>query len=110
MPANVTRLAIAESVLDEIISDEIMTFPNSSASRQPHHKVRVICLRVNPHTTQGMYRGGSSGVGSDGILRIATSLLDMPAEVIALISANRWAIEILFRFLKHMLRCRHLLK
>lgn len=95
--------------LDEIISDEIVTFPNSSAGRQPNHKVRVICLRVNPHTTRGKYRGGSSGVDSDGILRIATNLLDVPAEVIALIFANRWAIEIFFRFFKHMLGCRHLL-
>lgn len=98
-----------EAGLDKIISDEIVTFPNSSAGRQPNHKVRVICLRVNPHTTRGKYRGGSSGVDSDGILRIATNLLDVPAEVIALIFANRWAIEIFFRFFKHMLGCRHLL-
>jgi hypothetical protein len=95
--------------LDEIVSDEIVTFSNSSADRQPDHKVRVICLRVNPHTTRGKYRGGSSGVDSDGILRIATNLLDVPAEVIALIFSNRWAIEIFFRFFKHMLGCRHLL-
>jgi hypothetical protein len=86
-----------------------VTFPNSSASRQSDHKVRVICLRVNPHTTRGKYRGGSSGVDSDGILRIATNLLDVPAAVIALIFANRRAIEIFFRFFKHMLGCRHLL-
>ena len=40
-----------EAGLDEIISDEIVTFPNSSADRQPDHKVRVICVRVNPHTS-----------------------------------------------------------
>ena len=37
-----------------------------------------------PHTSRGKYRGGSTGPGSDGILRIATNLLDVPAEVIAL--------------------------
>lgn len=95
--------------LGEIISDEVVSFPNSGAKRQPDHKVRVICVRANPHTTRGKYRGGSSGVDSDGILRIATNLLDVPAEVIALIFANRWAIEIFFRFFKHMLGCRHLL-
>ena len=95
--------------LDEIISDEIVCFPKSRANRRPDHKVRVICLRVNPHTTRGKYRGGSSGVDCDGILRIATNLLDVPAEVIALIYAKRWAIEIFFRFFKHMLGCRHLL-
>jgi hypothetical protein len=48
-------------------------------------------------------------VDSDGVLRIATNLLDVPAETIALIYASRWAIEIFFRFFKHILGCRHLL-
>lgn len=55
------------------------------------------------------FRRGSSGVDSDGILRIATNLLDAPAEIIGLIFSNRWAIEIFFRFFKHILGCRHLL-
>ena len=92
--------------LDEIISDELVGFSKDSGL---NHKVRVICIRVNPHTSRGKYRGGSSGVDSDGILRIATSLLDVPAEVIGLIFSNRWAVEIFFRFFKHILGCRHLL-
>ena len=76
---------------------------------RPDHHVRVICIRINPHTSRGKYRGGSSGVDSDGILRIATNLLDVPAETIALIFSYRWAIEIFFRFFKHILGCRHLL-
>lgn len=92
--------------LDEIISDEIVEFSKGSGLTHP---VRVICLRVNPHTSRGKYRGGSSGVDSDGVLRIATNLLDVPAEVIALIFSKRWAVEIFFRFFKHLLGCRHLL-
>jgi hypothetical protein len=88
-----------------IISDEVVTFPNSQAGSQLNHTIRVICVRANPHTT----RGGSGGVDSDGILRIATNLLDVPAETIALIYSKRWAIEICFRFFKHMPGCRHLL-
>ena len=95
-----------DAALDEIISDEMVQFSKGSGLK---HKVRVICIRVNPHTTRGKYRGGSSGVDSDGILRIATNLLDVPAEVIGLIFSHRWAIEIFFRFFKHMLGCRHLL-
>lgn len=98
-----------EAGLDEIISDEIVEFNNSSVGLRPDHKIRVISIRVNPHTTRGKYRGGSSGVDSDGILRIATNLLDVPADIISLIFAYRWAIEIFFRFFKHMLGCRHLL-
>ena len=92
--------------LNEIISDEVVEFSKGSGL---NHKVRVICIRVNPHTTRGKYRGGSSGVDSDGILRIATNLLHVPADVISLIFSKRWAIEIFFRFFKHMLGCRHLL-
>lgn len=42
-------------------------------------------------------------------MRIATNLLDVPAEVIALIYLYRWTIEIFFRFFKHVLGCRQLL-
>jgi hypothetical protein len=98
-----------EAQIDEIISDEIVTFPKAKADSRPDHKVRVICVRINPHTSRGKYRGGSSGVDSDGILRIATNLLDVPAEIIALLFSARWAIEIFFRFFKHILGCRHLL-
>jgi len=103
------RYRNADAGLDEIISDEIVEFNNSSVGRRPEHKLRVISIRVNPHTTRGKYRGGSSGVDSDGILRIATNLLDVPADIISLIFAYRWAIEIFFRFFKHLLGCRHLL-
>lgn len=92
--------------LDEIISDEIVEFSKGSDLT---HQVRVICIRINPHTSRGKYRGGSSGVDSDGILRIATNLLDVPADIIGLIFSYRWAVEIFFRFFKHILGCRHLL-
>ena len=92
--------------LGEILSDEIVEFSKGSGLT---HSVRVICIRINPHTTRGKYRGGSSGVDSDGILRIATNLLDVPAETISLIFQKRWAIETFFRFFKHILGCRHLL-
>ncbi len=98
-----------DAQLNEIISDEVVRFPNSSASSRPDHPVRVICVRINPHTSRGKYRGGSSGVDSDGVLRIATNLLEVPAETIALIFSGRWAIETFFRFFKHILGCRHLL-
>ena len=92
--------------LNEVISDEIVEFSKGS---NLNHKVRVVCIRVNPHTTRGKYRGGSSGVDSDGILRIATNQLDVPANVIGLIFSERWAIEIFFRFFKQILGCRHLI-
>lgn len=38
-----------------------------------------------------------------------TNLLDVPAEIIALLYRHRWLIELFFRFLKHVLGCRSLL-
>ncbi|WP_146591967.1 IS4 family transposase [Posidoniimonas polymericola] len=95
--------------LNEVISDEVVRFPHAAASSRPDHPVRVVCVRINPHTSRGKYRGGSSGVDSDGVLRIATNLLDVPAETIALIFSGRWEIETFFRFFKHILGCRRLL-
>lgn len=44
-----------------------------------------------------------------GLLRIATNLIDVPAEVIALIYSQRWIIEIFFRFSKQLMGCNHLI-
>jgi hypothetical protein len=90
-----------------VLSDQIVHMGKGDA--RPDHPLRLVCVKCSPHTTRGKYRGGSSGVDSDGILRIATNLLDVPAEIISLIYSHRWAIEIFFRFFKHLLGCRHLL-
>ncbi|MBD3250932.1 IS4 family transposase [Candidatus Uhrbacteria bacterium] len=93
-----------------ILSDQIVLIGQSGkANARPDHKIRLVCVKCSPHTSRGKYKGGSSGVGSDGVLRIATNLLDPPAEIIGLIYSQRWAIEIFFRFFKHLLGCRHLL-
>ena len=92
-----------------VLSDQIVRFANGKADARPDHPLRLVCVRTSLHTSRGKYRGGSTGPGSDGVLRIATNLLDVPAEIIALIYRFRWTIEIFFRFFKHVLGCRHLL-
>jgi Transposase DDE domain len=76
---------------------------------RPGHLMRLVFIQTTPHQKRGKYGGGTAGPGSDGVLRIATNLLDVPAEVIGFIYQRRWTIEIFFRFLKHILGCRHLL-
>ena len=94
-----------------VLSDQIVRFGKSGnkATDQPNHTMRLVLVKIRPHVSKGKYKGGSSGVNSDGILRIATNLLDVPAEIIALLYAYRWTIEIFFRQFKHLLGCRHLL-
>jgi len=77
--------------------------------RRPNHPTRLIMIETNPHTQRGKQPGGKTGPPSDGILRIVTNLLDVPAEIIGDIYRHRWTVEIFFRFFKHILGCRHLL-
>jgi len=93
-----------------VLSDQIVLLGQSSkATDRPNHTMRLVIVKIKPHLSKGKYKGGSSGVDSDGFLRIATNLLDVPAEIIALLYAYRWTIEIFFRQFKHLLGCRHLL-
>jgi Transposase DDE domain len=79
------------------------------APDRPEHAMRLIFIQTTPHHKRGKYGGGTAGPRSDGVLRLATNLLDVPAEVIGFLYQRRWMIEIFFRFLKHILGCRHLL-
>ena len=79
------------------------------ASTRPNHPVRVVLVRTTPHEKRGGRKGDTAGPPSDGLLRIATNRLDVPAEVIADLYRHRWTIELFFRFFKHVLGCRHLL-
>jgi hypothetical protein len=113
---NSTYEVVEERVLTDadraagILSDQIVRIgQNGKVAARPDHKIRLICVKCSPHTSRGKYKGSSTGPGSDGILRIATNLLEVPAEIIALIYSERWTIEIFFRFFKHLLGCRHLL-
>jgi hypothetical protein len=91
-----------------VLRDQRVQFPSGKAGARHDHPLRLICVRTTPHISRGKYRGGSTGPASDGVLRIATNLLDVPAEIIALSYRYRWTIEIFFRFFKHVLGCRHL--
>ena len=93
-----------------VLGDQIVTIGTSTVGEnRPDHPIRVVEVRTTPHTKRGKYRGGSTGPGSDGVLRIATNLLDVPVETVAVLYEYRWTIEIFFRFFKHVLGCRHLL-
>jgi Transposase DDE domain len=96
-----------------VISDQIVQM---GLSKHPQHRAdhptRLICITCTPHQKRG--KGKRHGVGqtgptSDGVLRIVTDLLDVPAHVIAFLYEYRWMIEVFFRFFKQILGCRHLL-
>lgn len=89
-----------------VISDEIIDVGWKSRHRtRPDHPVRLICVAVKPHES---YRG-MQGPHCDGVLRLVTNRLDLPAELIAEMYRLRWLIEMFFRTFKQLLGCRHLL-
>ncbi len=94
----------------QVLSDMVVTLgATTKAHLRPDHRIRVVLVQATPHQKTGGRKGGTAGPPSDGVLRIATNLLDVPAEIIADIYRHRWAIELFFRFFKHVLGCRHLL-
>ena len=68
-----------------VLWDQILLLGQSGkAPDRPDHPMRLVIVKIKPHVSKGKYAGGSTGVDSDGFLRIATNLLDVPAEIIAL--------------------------
>ena len=51
-----------------------------SADDRPDHPLRLVVVKTTPHEK----RGGAAGPASNGLLLIATNLLDLPAWIIAL--------------------------
>jgi IS4 transposase len=89
-----------------VISDELVELGWKSRHRtRLDHPVRLICVEVKPHES---YRG-MRGPDCDGVLRLVTNRLDLPAELIAEMYRLRWVIEMFFRTFKQLLGYVHLL-
>ena len=102
------RALTPAAVAANVVRDVVVRL-GSDGKAGPDHAVRLILVKVEPHAKRS-HRKGNTGAGPrDGLLRIATNLLDVPAEIIALLYLYRYTIEIFFRFFKHILGCRHLL-
>ncbi len=98
-----------EARASNVLRDMVVQFTGSSPRRigfqQP---MRLVEIKCTPHQTRGG-RPGQGGPCRGESMLIATDLLDVPVETIALIYKHRWTIETFFRFFKHVLGCRHLI-
>lgn len=90
-----------------ILSDQVVWLGCDSKRGELRQPLRVIKIACTPHHKRA--HTGRGGPEQGAFLLIATDLLDLPAEVIALIYRSRWTVEIFFRFFKRVLGCRHLL-
>jgi hypothetical protein len=74
-----------------VIRDAIVELgATSKKDARPDHKIRLVIVQTEPHVKRGKTKGGSTGPASDGELRIATDLLDVPAEIIASMLFSLW--------------------
>lgn len=80
---------------------------NDKTKKQLSVPVRLIAIKCTPHKKR--YKISRGGPEQGETLLIATDIFTLDADVIALIFKHRWAVEIFFRFFKHVLGCRHLL-
>lgn len=101
------RVITPEAAKAGIVSDRIVYLGHQTADHRVTRPLRLIEIQVTPHRKR--IHGARGGPEQSQVLLICTDLLDLPAEVIALIYQQRWSIEIFFRFFKHVLGCRHLL-
>lgn len=77
--------------------------------RRANHAVRLVYVEaeVRPRAKRGSIK--PAGPAGKQVLILATNMLDVPAEVVALLYKYRWTIELFFRFFKQVMGCRHLL-
>lgn len=98
-----------EARAGNVLRDMVVQFTGSSPRRigfqQP---MRLVEIKCTPHQKRGG-RPGQGGPSRGESMLIATDLLDVPVQTIALIYKHRWTIETFFRFFKHVLGCRHLI-
>jgi hypothetical protein len=97
-----------EALAAEIVFDKkVYLGCNCKTKEQLSVPVRLIAIKCKPHEKR--YKTAIGGPKQREMLLIATDIFDLDADVIALIFRHRWAVEIFFRFFKHVLGCRHLL-
>ena len=95
------RELTAEARAANIVFDAVVALGDKPAWRSKH-PVRLIMVQVTPHEKRSNRKGNTGAGPSDGLLRIATNLLDVPAEIIALLYQHRFTIELFFRFFKQL--------
>jgi hypothetical protein len=102
----VTAAARAAGVTRDVV---VVAGCEARVERRANHAVRLVYVQaeVCPRAAPGSIK--PLGLAQAELLILASNLLDVPAEVIALIYRYRWTIELFFRFFKQVMGCRHLL-
>jgi Transposase DDE domain len=102
---------LSQEALAAGIVRDVIVKPGGRNSPPRQHPVRILVIQVTPRPRRTRRAEGVKVMGSrsSDLLVIATNLLELPAELVALIYQQRYAVELFFRFLKGLLGMRHLL-
>jgi hypothetical protein len=100
------KLLSDQALAANVVRDAIVNL-GAAGSTPMNHKVRIVAVQVTPHPRRT--RKGPASTRSCDLVLIATNLLDLEPELIALIYLYRYTVELFFRLFKHLLGMRHLL-
>lgn len=95
-----------------VVGDELVTLGGNGKGSpvRTDHPVRRLTVLPPPGRPSSARQGR---VRTDQTNReelvLATTLLDLPAHAVVRLYECRWQVELFFRFLKHVLKCGHLL-
>jgi hypothetical protein len=101
------RPITADAEAAGVVRDRLVRLGGKAKSDEIEGVVRVVEVKCRPHIKR--IHTGRGGPEQSETIVIATDMLDVEADVVALIFQYRWMIETFFRFYKHVLGCRHLL-
>src|SRR5882724_7556096 len=93
------RLLSQEALDAGVVRDAVVELGGPTS-----HPVRRVELQVEPHP-----RRSRGGFKQTDLIILHTDLLELPAELIALIYLYRYTVELFFRIFKQLLGMRHLL-
>ena len=96
-----------EALAAGVVRDAVVWLGGKKSGKQLKQPVRIVEVECTPH--QKTHKNGRGGPEQGETLLIATDMLDLPADVVALIYKHRWSVETFFNLFKHLLGCDHLL-
>jgi len=97
------RLLSEEALAAGVVRDAVVHL-NGAGTQPTRHAVRRVEVQVEAHPRRTRH-----GMKQTNLIILYTNLLDLPAELIALIYRYRYTVELFFRVFKQLLGLRHLL-
>jgi hypothetical protein len=96
---------LSQAALDAGVVRDAVVSLNGAGTTPTRHQVRRVEVQVEPHER----RTRRDPKKQCDLIVLYTSLLDLPAELIALIYLYRYTVELFFRVMKQLLGLRHLI-